>query len=297
MAATIPIFTSHRFQDLTGKRFGRLVALFPQKVANEHQWLCRCDCGKTVLVWGPNLRRGLTRSCGCYKRDLQTTHGLHGSPEYRIWHQIKTRCTKPSATGFHRYGGRGIAMAPEWLNDPQAFIQHIGPRPSPQHSVDRIDNSKGYIPGNVRWATRKVQMRNTRSNHLIEFNGEILTLADWAEKQGLPWHILRARIAKGWPTEIALTAPPGFNDRGLVSNRRFQKLRRAQAAVARALKRGRLVKPGQCQEPGCQQKKVQAHHHKGYSRKHQLDVVWLCPHHHGLKTGAKRRAHCTHKTQ
>lgn len=116
------------------------------------------------------------------------------------------RCEDPSRPGYPNYGGRGIRVCDRW-HDFTAFSADVGERPSPRHSLDRIDNARGYEPGNVRWATRHEQSRNTRRNIRLTHNGETMVLADWAKRLGVPWARLYARIKAGWPAEAALTLP------------------------------------------------------------------------------------------
>lgn len=158
--------------DIAGQRFGRLtvVALAGLGGNGKHaRWTCRCDCGGETCVAGQHLRRGNVRSCGCLarevgerNRDVATKHGMVGTVEYQAWRNMISRCEQPSSHGFANYGGRGIVVCSEWRHDFAAFYAHIGPRPSPRHSVDRIDNEGDYEPGNVRWATRVVQNNNQR---------------------------------------------------------------------------------------------------------------------------------------
>jgi hypothetical protein len=112
------------------------------------------------------MRSGNTKSCGCLAADVRTKNGQTSMPEYRHWRSMIKRCSAPpSWKDYHSYGGRGIRVCQEWLDSFEAFAAHIGPRPSPRHSVDRIDNDRGYEPGNVRWATHSQQLRNTRRQH------------------------------------------------------------------------------------------------------------------------------------
>lgn len=125
-----------------------------------------CECGVERVVHQSNVRAGRTRSCGCLHRELlretRRTHGLTNSPEYTAWVSAKTRVTNQNTKSWPNYGGRGVRMAEEWLDDFAAFIAHIGPRPGPGYSIDRIDNERGYEPGNVRWATALEQRANRR---------------------------------------------------------------------------------------------------------------------------------------
>ena len=118
------------------------------------------------------------------------------------------RCTNQNAMDYERYGGRGITVCEEWRGSFQAFFAHIGPRPSLAYSVERIDNDKGYEPGNVCWATRGEQARNRRSNVKVEFRGQVMVLKDWAAKVGMDYRNVWQRIfVLGWSVERALTTP------------------------------------------------------------------------------------------
>ena len=115
------------------------------------------------------------------------------------------RCTNPKDAGYDLYGGRGINVHPEWKNSFTAFLDHVGRRPTRAHSLDRIDNERGYEPGNVRWATAAEQNRNQRSNIRITFNGETMILTDWAKRIGIPVNTLYSRITHlGWTLDEAL---------------------------------------------------------------------------------------------
>lgn len=134
-------------------------------------------------------------------------HGLSGTPEYRAWQLIRLRCTDPKHRAYPRYGGRGIALWPAWVEDPVAFVAHVGPRPSSEHEIDRIDNDRGYEPGNLRWATRTENSRNRRNNLRITYQGETKTRIEWAQRFGIPADTLGERLARGWSVERALTEP------------------------------------------------------------------------------------------
>jgi hypothetical protein len=199
--------------DLTGKRFGRLTVLHLHEVSRSRgaRWQCKCDCGNTALVYRKELRNGDTQSCGClHKEQLQernTIHGLCGTPEHDVWLNMITRCTQPSAQNFRFYGGRGIKVCARWRNDFRSFLADMGPRPSPNHWIDRIDSDGDYSPENCRWSTRTEQFRNRRSNRLIEYANETKTMVEWAEAFGLNPMTLQWRLDHGWSVHDALTTP------------------------------------------------------------------------------------------
>lgn len=160
---------SRRGFDHTGHRYGRLLVLeldVPDKHGNA-RWRCQCACGATALVHGTALRSGRSRSCGCLAREQtvarNVTHGLKGHPLYVVWKSIITRCTNPNSRNWHNYGGRGISIDPTWRHDAAAFVEHalsVGWRPGLE--IDRIDNDRGYSPGNIRAVTPRVNTWNTR---------------------------------------------------------------------------------------------------------------------------------------
>lgn len=141
--------------------------------------ICRCDCGVEKAVQKSNLKN--THSCGCQRPNRSRLANLvHGhSPRgnytqiYQTWASIKRRCTNPNTKSFKYYGGRGISICPLWANSFSEFFKYVGARPSPKHSIDRFpDNNGNYEPGNVRWATKREQGANTRSNVCVYLNGE-----------------------------------------------------------------------------------------------------------------------------
>lgn len=134
----------------------------------------------------------------------KTKHVLSRTPVYRSWENMKARCNNKNHPKYERYGGRGISVCERWLNSFQKFYEDMGD-PEKGLTLDRIDNEKGYFPGNCRWATMKQQTRNTRRNIFLEYKGERKSLPEWAECLGMTYRTLYGRIYSGWPTEKALT--------------------------------------------------------------------------------------------
>ena len=170
-------------QDLIGLRFARLVV---QQWLGDSHWLCMCDCGNETEVLTANLKRGNTKSCGCLSRTVasirNTKHGYHRTPAYKTWCSIKRRCYEVQNPSYKNYGAKGIGMYEAWINDPAAFIDHVGQPPSADHTLDRKDNTKGYVPGNLRWATPLEQGSNKSNNRIVQYQGGTYTIAQLARK-------------------------------------------------------------------------------------------------------------------
>lgn len=195
-----------RALDLAGFRSGALVAL--HRVENSKNgrvcWLCQCDCGNTTIAVAADIKSGHTKTCGC--RSLRhPKHGYASTKIYKIWKSMNQRCHNPKNKSYPRYGARGIFVCDRW-KEFSSFLEDMGV-PEKGLSLDRIDNDKGYSPDNCRWVNSKTQNRNRRDNNLIDFNGEVKTLAEWAEEKQMPYSTLSYRIHRGWDVEKALLTP------------------------------------------------------------------------------------------
>jgi hypothetical protein len=194
---------------LLGKRFG-FVLVEAITDTGEHgptRVRCTCDCGKRFETTGRKLSSGYIISCGCLRGQSQATHGMSGSVEYRVWAQMKRRCLDPSDDYYANYGGRGIRVCDRWVMSFPAFYEDIGPRPTPKHTIDRINNDGHYEPGNCHWALPYQQSRNKRDNLLLLFQGVTLCATDWAAMTGLTLTTISTRLTHGWTVEEILTTP------------------------------------------------------------------------------------------
>ncbi len=197
-----------------GDRYGRLTVVQEAEAVilsgkRYRRILCVCDCGNETAVRVSGLRSGNVKSCGCIHATRLLTHGHSRSETYHTWQNIRTRCLNPNAPNYPSYGGSGIRVCERWGNF-EAFLADLGERPSPRHSIDRIDSEGDYTPENCRWATPKEQARNRSSNRILTYDGETLCLAEWAERIGMKPNALQARLnVSGYTVKEALTLPLG----------------------------------------------------------------------------------------
>ena len=195
---------------MIGDRYGRLVILKDLGMFGKYRRVeCMCECGVVKSYRLGKLREGITRSCGCYRRELARangtpTHGMWGTREYNSWHTMHQRCSCSKTPKFHIYGGKGISVCERWRTF-EAFYADMGPRP-PGHSLDRIDSNGNYEPSNCRWATYREQANNTKRNRFYTYQGTTLTEAQWSRKLGIPDTTLRWRVAH-WGIDKAFSTP------------------------------------------------------------------------------------------
>lgn len=218
-----------RVRNITGERFGRLVAieLTPDRVRNNAVWRFRCDCGNEILRPSGDIIRGNTTSCGCFKDEVKgdffrenaarfnkarLTHGHttqnagRTSSTYSSWLAMRKRCDDPNSKGFANYGARGIKVCARWKNF-ENFLADMGERPAGTQ-IDRYPNNDGdYESGNCRWATPKQNSNNRRVCHAIEFRGRTQNIKEWAAELGVSHQSIAYRLKAGWTVEEALTTP------------------------------------------------------------------------------------------
>lgn len=201
------------FKDITGQKFGRLTAIRRAgKQGNHLLWEFRCDCGKTVIALGINVKSGKMKSCGCLRaeqgREQLSTHGLSNTRLHEIWKSMRQRCNNPKNPSYPNYGGRGIAICPEWDDFKLFFDWAILHGYKDGLQIDRIDNDGDYCPENCRWADEKTQSNNRRSNTWLECRGERHTVAEWSDLTGIKQSTILVRMMKyGWSVEQALFTP------------------------------------------------------------------------------------------
>lgn len=203
----------------TGDRIFYLTVLDP-KIGNNKSGspiaLVRCDCGKEFQLLRSSLN-GNTKSCGCQrKRLIGEAFRLHGhcsenkrSKIYSAWINMMVRCYRTTHKHYPSYGGRGISVSEEW-HEFENFLRDMKEPPTEEHSLDRIDNNKGYAIGNCRWATKREQQNNRRTNVVLTLIDQKDTMTNWCRRLGLKLHIVRYRIKKGWSHEKALLIPDNF---------------------------------------------------------------------------------------
>ncbi len=176
------------------------------------RFLCRCDCGRQSVVQLPNLRTGHTTSCGCVQKAAgrgNAKHRLTGTRIYRIWTGMIQRCCNPRVKRYDCYGGRGITVCQRWRDSFEAFLEDMGEPPTEKHSIDRVDNDGNYEKSNCRWATNKVQSRNSRHNVMLTINRETMCVSAWADRMQIKPKMIYDRLATGWQAPDAVMVPKG----------------------------------------------------------------------------------------
>lgn len=181
---------------LMGRRFGRLTVVDFDYVTDHGNsyWVCKCDCGTIKTVARFHLLNGHATSCGCYKKELATTHGCHRSPVYPVWRGMMERCTNKEHVHYRSYGDRGIGVCDEW-KDVKTFTEWaLNSGYTKGLTLDRIDNNRGYSPDNCRWADWHTQENNRSNNRHVTYGNETHTVAEWSRMLNVKYATLLQRI-------------------------------------------------------------------------------------------------------
>jgi len=183
----------------TGKTYGRLKVLSEcTKIkGKKRKVLCLCCCGNKTLVYLGHLSAGRTKSCGCLRKEMLTTHGKRKTQEYEVWINMKRRCFNKNVPEYRNYGNRGITVCVEWENSFETFIRDMGPRPTSSHSIDRIDVNGNYEKSNCKWSTRQEQALNRRNNRIVSYKGEQMPLSKACEMAGINYSSALRRLDRG----------------------------------------------------------------------------------------------------
>lgn len=200
------------FMDLSGQKFNSLLVIehAGRNHIGKHIYLCKCDCGKSVILRGEDVKSGNTKSCGCLRSkmvaDKNFKHGYAHTPMYNVWSSIKARCLNHNDKQYSDYGGRGITICESWMQYENFHDDMIN---TYKHglSIERVDNNKGYGKENCIWADRITQANNKRRNRFMEYDGEKMTVSQMAKKYNIHPSVLQSRLRVGWSVEKALTTP------------------------------------------------------------------------------------------
>ncbi len=206
-----------RFIDLKGHVYNhwKVISLAGKDKSGSSMWLCECDCeNKTQrIISGTSLRFGRSKSCGCTRGEKIKTHGKSSKKNkneldkkiYKTWEGMKQRCFNENRKGYENYGGRGITICDEWLEDFINFYNwSMENGVDLELSIDRIDVNGNYEPANCRWITFTEQQNNKRDNHLLSYNGETKTIAEWERYFNFKKGVLRTEIHRGRTLEEIL---------------------------------------------------------------------------------------------
>lgn len=191
---------TYRKHDINiGDRFSRWTVI---EIKKGEGCMCRCDCGTVRMVNASSLVYGLSRGCPCGR----ISHGMSRTSTYKIWENMKLRCSSKSQRSYNNYGGRGISVCDKWKTF-NGFIEDMGTRPSKKHTIERIDNDGNYEPGNCKWATYVEQATNRRNTIKILVDGELKAIAELSESCGIPYKNLYDRLRAGWSIDSAISTP------------------------------------------------------------------------------------------
>lgn len=200
--------------NLINKTFDRLTVISDsgeRSLNYQIMWKCKCVCGNFVNIRTDALISGATKSCGCLRKEkikeANTVHGFSNLPEYGLWYSMIHRCHSSNDSSYKRYGAIGITVCDRWLNSFELFYTDMGPRPSPEHSIDRINNDGNYEPDNCRWATAEEQQNNRKDNVSVVYNGKIFSSAMLAKEHDINTRTFTSRLRNGWSVKDSVEIP------------------------------------------------------------------------------------------
>ena len=199
----------YNYRLYVGKTYNRLTIISYLGRYNKYKiFLSKCSCGNIRVVKAHSVINNKIKSCGCLQKEKQklcnTTHGKYNTPIYNTWGHLLQRCHNQNNDRFYDYGGRGIFVCRRWRKSFENFYKDMGERPKGK-TIDRIDNNGPYAPWNCRWATKKTQSRNMRSNKMITYNGMTKCLSEWCEYLNLPVVRVSTRLLRGWGLDDAFS--------------------------------------------------------------------------------------------
>lgn len=210
-----------KFNDITSKRFTRLVALSIVSRGNSEgvKWLCKCDCGKLMETYSKRLTNGSCKSCGCLKHDLviehNTTHGMSKTRLYHTWQNMNRRVFDTKDKSFNHYGGRGITICTKWLSF-EGFYEDMEQGYTNDLTIDRINNDGNYEKSNCRWVTQQEQVNNYSQNDIHTFNGVTNNLTRLCELNNKNVGLVKCRLQHGYDIDTAMMAPISIGGRKLI---------------------------------------------------------------------------------
>lgn len=204
----IKLSKSPKFVNLTGNKYNYLTVI---SYTENSRWLCKCVCGKEKIICGHHLKARRTQSCGCLHKEnaakINFLHGKSNTAENLAWKNIKQRCLNPKNKHYKNYGGRGITICDRWRDSFENFLEDMGERPSPKHSIDRIDNNQGYYKENCKWSTKSEQNSNKRNSNNAIYKDKRTTLVSLAKEYNIKKSTLNNRLHLGWSLEKAIETP------------------------------------------------------------------------------------------
>jgi len=211
-------------EGLNGRKFERWTVI-PSIILKDGYVLCRCDCGTVKSIFYPTLINGRSKSCGCYRKEVVSKHGMSETRFYNIWKSIARRIDNPRATGYSNYGGRGIDISKEWrdfnlfkVDMYEGYLSHVNIHGEKNTTIEREDNDGDYCQANCKWATLREQRSNTRCTKRYLVNGEYLTPVEISRKYNLDYGTVVYRLRVHWLIKEVISRPSGVGRRKKIAS-------------------------------------------------------------------------------